>query len=60
MDQRLQLPVNDKREMLRRATVASTPVLGCPACDAKRIHTCQEYFTFHPDAGKGKRKGEAQ
>lgn len=29
------------------------PVVECPACVAKRLHTEEEWREFHPKAGSG-------
>jgi hypothetical protein len=37
------------------ASIARTPNLECPACQVFRIHTPEEWKTFHPEAGHGNR-----
>jgi hypothetical protein len=40
-----------RQRHLQRQANAVTPAPGCPACDNKRLHSRQEWWTFHPDAG---------
>ena len=35
-------------------TVARTPAPGCPACEARRRHTADEWKLYHPQAGQGR------
>lgn len=32
----------------------------CPACEAKRVHTAEEWEQFHPQAGEGFKKGDGR
>ena len=39
--------------MIRTGDELRTPAPGCPACEAHRVHSPEEWREFHPLAGHG-------
>ena len=46
-------PAGIRFEELLRQTIRSTPVVGCMACEYRRLHTDEERRVNHPWAGHG-------
>lgn len=46
-------PIATRRVSPNAETIHRTPNPDCPACQAKRQHTAEEWFLHHPLAGTG-------